>query len=52
MTARRGQLDFGLIAIAVIGTSTKPRFSTALAHVAMRWMVAGNAAPTPIATPY
>src|SRR5438876_8753545 len=43
--------DFGLIAIALIGTSTMPRLSTALAHCAMRSIDAGSAVATPTAVP-
>ena len=46
-----GQLDFGLIATAVIGTRMKPRPSTALAHSATRSIDAGSAEATPTALP-
>jgi len=45
------QLDFGLIAAAVIGTSTMPRASAALAHCAMRSIEAGSAEAMPTALP-
>ena len=45
------RLDFALIATMVIGTSTKPRPSTFLAHSAMRAMVAGCAVARPTAAP-
>src|SRR3954465_15644532 len=43
------QLDFGLIATAVIGTSTMPRASAPLAHCVMRSIEAGSAEATPTA---
>ena len=45
------QLDFGLIATAVIGTSTMPRSSAPLAHCVMRSIEAGSAEATPTALP-
>src|SRR5258708_7840371 len=45
------QLDLGLFATVLIGTSTTPRPSAVLAHSAMRSIDAGRAAATPTARP-
>src|SRR5262249_33338802 len=44
-------VDFGLLATALMGTSTMPRPAAALAQCAMRSIEAGRAFATPTATP-
>src|ERR1700730_3413045 len=52
---RRGvawaQLDLARVAVALMGASVKPRFSTVFAHMATRSIVTGNAAATATAMP-